>query len=86
MKCGFVLSVLALAGSVLAWGDCADFDATGIVNSYINILEQLPSTAAANATAQALLVDDYSETSDSILMLEGLPVSYFTHHGTILPR
>ena len=44
-------------------------------HSYLEILTHQPSVAAANATAQALLVDSYTETSDSILSLEGQPVS-----------
>lgn len=77
MKCAsFIHSILALVGTVLAgWDNCPEVDSTAIVNSYINILLQMPTLAAANASAQALLVDDYSETSDSILTLEGLPVS-----------
>ena len=83
MKFASVFSVLASAATALAtWENCPKFDATEIVNNYINILSHLPTLEAANATAQALLVENYSETSDSILTLEGLPVS----HSPVMKR
>jgi len=76
MKFASILSVLALAITALATSEkCPKFNATELVTKYIDILEHKPSLKAANASAQALLVDDYSETSDSILALSGLPVS-----------
>jgi hypothetical protein len=47
--------------------------AEDVVAKFITILSH-PDIATANATAQALLADGYSETSDSILSLEGQPV------------
>ena len=52
-------------------------DAEKIVTEYIAILAHNSSDLGdANATAQALLDPNYSEISDSVLLLEGLPV-YF---------
>lgn len=82
------LASSALAGPLAArdnswgnWGNgnCASnclsqATAESIVNQYISILAHTDATAA-NATAQALLADDYQEISDSILSLEGQPVS-----------
>lgn len=71
-------AALGLASSAFAapaWGNClAQSAAEDIVNQYITILSH-PDISAANATAQALLADDYQEISDSILSLEGQPVS-----------
>lgn len=47
--------------------------ANGIVSQFIVGLQH-PDVPAANATLQALLADDFKETSDSILSLEGQPV------------
>jgi hypothetical protein len=50
-------------------------DAEKIVTEYIAILSHTWSDLGdANATAQALLDDNYQEISDSVLSLEGLPV------------
>lgn len=48
--------------------------ATNIVNDFITVLEHT-SVKAANATAQKLFAEAYVETSDSILALQGRPVS-----------
>jgi hypothetical protein len=51
-------------------------DAETIVARYIAILSHGSSDLGdANATAQALLDDRYTEISDSVLSLKGLPVS-----------
>jgi hypothetical protein len=51
-------------------------DAEKIVTEYIAILSHTSSDLGdANATAQALLDDNYQEISDSVLSLKGLPVS-----------
>ena len=58
------------------WGKnkCLSQDqANSIVSQFIVGLTH-PDVPAANATLQALLADDFKETSDSILSLEGLPV------------
>lgn len=47
--------------------------AEDVVAKFITILSH-SDVATANATAQALLADGYSEISDSILSLEGQPV------------
>ena len=84
MKLLALLAPLALVASVTALatpkhGDhsgCLSQDqAESIVNQYISILSHTPDVASANATAQALLDPNYTETSDSILSLEGQPVS-----------
>lgn len=83
MKFSHILSALALTSSAIAapalgrrdWGNClAQSTAEDLVNGYISILEH-SDVATANATAQAILADDYTEISDSILSLEGQPVS-----------
>lgn len=59
-------------------------DAEDIVNKFIAVLNH-PDVNAANATAQALLGDDFYEESDSINMLAGHPVSIshpFPYHMT----
>lgn len=82
MKFASVFAVLASAATVsaatmLATREiCPKVNATEIVDKYIQVLSHLPTIEGANATAQALMVDNYSEISDSILALEGLPVSY----------
>lgn len=47
--------------------------ATSIVNAFLYLLEN-PKAANFNATADALLASDYTDTSDSINQLAGLPV------------
>lgn len=74
-------ATLALATSAFAaptWSNClAQSEAESIVNQYISILTH-SDIQTANATAQALLADDYEEISDSILSLEGQPVCLFS--------
>ncbi|OQV06603.1 hypothetical protein CLAIMM_11148 [Cladophialophora immunda] len=64
-----------------SWQDClSQSEAESIVNQYITILEHT-DVAAANATAQSLLDENYTETSDSILSLEGQPLGTATFVG-----
>ena len=57
------------------WQKClSQSEAESIVDQYASILTHSDVTSA-NATAQALLDDNYTEISDSILSLEGQPVS-----------
>lgn len=85
MKFSLALAPLALVTSVTAstlhtrdwsdWQNClSQSQAETIVNEYASILTH-SDPAAANATAQALLDVNYVEISDSILSLEGQPVS-----------
>lgn len=84
MKYSYIVSALGLASSVFAaptevrrsdWSACIpQADAESLVDKYISILTHSDITTA-NATAQAILADDYQEISDSILSLEGQPVS-----------
>ncbi|KAK3669366.1 hypothetical protein LTR78_010749 [Recurvomyces mirabilis] len=46
--------------------------ATDLVNTAITVFNHLPTQDGANATAQALLTDDFGEYSDSIKSLQGL--------------
>ncbi|EHY56004.1 hypothetical protein HRR83_006617 [Exophiala dermatitidis] len=63
------------------YSDClSQGQAESIVNQYISILTHTNVTAA-NATAQALLDENYTEISDSILSLEGLPLGNATFVG-----
>jgi hypothetical protein len=75
MKLSIIIAPLALASTALAWnpsGPClSDVYATKIVNDFISILEH---TGNANATAQALLADNYTEQGDSINIIAGRPV------------
>lgn len=74
-------ATLALATSAFAapsswgsWPNClAQSEAESIVNQYISVLAH-SNVQTANATAQALLTNDYQEISDSILSLEGQAV------------
>lgn len=76
-----VAALLALATSAFAgpiWSSClAQNEAESIVNQYISILTH-SDIQTANATAQALLADDYTEIPDSILSLEAQPMSRTT--------
>jgi hypothetical protein len=55
-------------------------DATTIVGRYIAFLEHVPSDLGdANATAQLLLDDNYTEISDSFLSLKQSPVRSSPH-------
>lgn len=88
MKFSQIISAIALISTAVAapqgwgnWGQCSDdcitqATATDIVNKFITILNHY-DIPAANATAQALLADNFAEISDSILSLEGQPVSIF---------
>ncbi|KIX95415.1 uncharacterized protein Z520_08932 [Fonsecaea multimorphosa CBS 102226] len=90
MKFIYLLAPLSLVAGVMAaahprrdsgWQDClSQTEAESIVNQYISILEHT-DVAAANATAQSLLDANYTETSDSILSLEGLPLGTATFVG-----
>jgi len=63
------------------WQDClSQSEAESIVSQYSSLLSHSDPTTA-NATAQALLADDYVEISDSILSLEGLPLGSATFVG-----
>ncbi|KEF63120.1 uncharacterized protein A1O9_01096 [Exophiala aquamarina CBS 119918] len=55
-------------------------DAEDIVNKFISVLNH-PDVKASNATAQALIGDDFFEESDSINMLAGHPVGSVTFSG-----
>ncbi|EXJ71515.1 uncharacterized protein A1O5_05323 [Cladophialophora psammophila CBS 110553] len=90
MKLLSTLTPLSLLAGVMAlstpkrsgdWQDClSQDDAELIVGQYITILEHT-DVAAANATAQSLLDPNYTETRDSILSLEGLPLGTATFVG-----
>jgi hypothetical protein len=82
MKLFTILTAFAAAVSAAAlpepvpeprWACIPQWKAEKIVSSFIEILQH-PDIPAANATAQALLADDFQEISDSILSLEGAPV------------
>jgi hypothetical protein len=85
MKLLQLLTPLALVAAATAsalprrgggWEDClSQSEAESIVSQFMSILSH-SDPATANATALALLDDNYTEISDSILSLEGLPVSY----------
>lgn len=71
-------SVVAATAAVLPRGGCEGLSqefAEGVVAQFISILSH-SDVATANATAQALLADGYTEISDSILSLEGQPVRH----------
>lgn len=66
-----------LSGFPLGNGNCLnDQQATYIVNQFKSILTN-PNRKAAATTANALLDAGYTETSDSINVLDGTPVSIF---------
>jgi hypothetical protein len=67
-------SAAALPAPEQRWDCIPQWKAEKIVSQFIEILQH-PDIPAANATAQALLADDFQEISDSILSLEGAPVS-----------
>lgn len=81
----YLTSVVAVATAAAVpnrrgqeWQNClSQAEAENLVGQYMSILEHSPSPQAANATAQALLDNNYQEISDSILSLEGLPVSHY---------
>jgi len=85
------LSVIAAAGlASLAvaspldqrWYCISESTATSIVDEYIGVLSHQNTTLGTpNQTAQAILDDNYTETSDSILSLEGQPLGTATFVG-----
>jgi len=78
MKSTLVATALGLAAAVFAAPQACltQRQANRLVNRFIGILDHQGSDLGdANATAQALIADDYQEISDSILSLEGAPVS-----------
>ncbi|KAJ9606584.1 hypothetical protein H2200_008592 [Cladophialophora chaetospira] len=88
MKLLSLFAPLALVSSITALatpkrGDycLTQAEAETIVSQYISILSHTPDIATANATAQALLDPNYTETSDSILSLEGQPLGGITFQG-----
>jgi hypothetical protein len=58
------------------------WQATNIVNAFLYLLAN-PTAANFNATAKALLSKDYTDTSDSINQLAGIPVGScpFIHYS-----
>jgi hypothetical protein len=56
--------------------------ATNIVNAFLYLLAN-PKATNFNATANALFSDDFTDTSDSINQLAGIPVrsSPFIHYS-----
>ena len=70
----FLAAVSATGSPKRTHGKClSQSTAENIVGQFITILNHY-DVPAANATAQALLAEDFTETSDSILSLEGRPV------------
>jgi len=93
MKFSTIASGLALASAAAAspLQRClTQQQGNTIVNKFISILEDKSYNGqSANATAEALIANDYVEISDSILSLEGAPVSprpgiVFIHNLTAL--
>ena len=81
MKFFGVLAPLVMATTALAapgWGDrngaLSQRDAEDIVAKFSSILTHA-DIPTANKTAQALIAEGYTETSDSINILAGFPVS-----------
>jgi hypothetical protein len=60
-------------------GCLAPWQATNIVNAFLYLLAN-PTAANFNATADALLSKDFTDTSDSIDQLAGLPVRSCPFH------
>lgn len=91
MKFTSVLAALAATAVVASpveslkrgYGEClCQADAEKIVTEYIAILSHTSSDLGnASETAQALLDDNYTEISDSILSLEGQPLGTATFVG-----
>lgn len=99
LACGLALASTVVAGPLQARGypGCLSKDtATTLVNRYIGVLSHNGSDLGnANTTAQAILDDNYEEVSDSILSLEGQPVSTppvlsstlaLTFHSSVVSR
>jgi hypothetical protein len=66
--------------------DCLKpWQATNIVNAFLYLLAN-PKAANFNATAKALLSKDFTDTSDSINQLAGIPVGScpFIHYSLVL--
>lgn len=87
MKFFGVLASLALATTTLAapgWNDwnsaLTQKDAEDIVAKFSSVLTHA-DIPTANKTAQALIADGYTETSDSINILAGYPVSISARHN-----
>lgn len=97
MKAFSFLGSLALLGAAVSgsalpktrtadWQNClTQSEAESIVDQYTSILSHSDVTSA-NATAQALLDDNYTEISDSILSLEGQPVSTYIARSFVRPK
>ena len=90
MKFTSVVTVIGLTASVMAspllderrWNCISQYTADTLVSEYIGVLShQDTDLGTPNQTAQAILDDNYSETSDSILSLEGLPLGTVTFSG-----
>lgn len=79
MKFFSLLAPLALVSSALAFptlvlNSISQREAEDIVNKFTQILDH-SNLPAANATAQALIANNFVEKSDSINILAGIPVS-----------
>ncbi|KEF52448.1 uncharacterized protein A1O9_11689 [Exophiala aquamarina CBS 119918] len=71
----------ALPGGWNDWNNAlTQGDATDIVSKFITILSH-SDVSVANATAQALIADNFFEKSDSINMLAGFPLGSTTTTG-----
>ncbi|KAJ9664352.1 hypothetical protein H2198_000281 [Neophaeococcomyces mojaviensis] len=91
MKFSLFAASLALVASVVAsplqvrngCPNCLSKEAaTTLVNRFIGVLDHAGSDLGdANATAQAILDNNYQEISDSILSLEGQPLGGVTFQG-----
>jgi hypothetical protein len=89
MKFTSITVAMGLASSALAspvnrrgYGCLSHSFAETIVSEYASILSHTNSDLGTpNATAQAILSDNYEEISDSILSLEGLPLGGVTFAG-----
>jgi hypothetical protein len=93
MKFASILAAVGLASTALASPleerNCkrcvSQSFADSIVGDYVAVLSQMnTSYGTPNQTAQAILDDNYTETSDSILSLEGLPLGTATFVGKAL--
>lgn len=92
MKFSSILAALGLTASVMAsplaerhWNCISQYAADKLVSEYIGVLShQNTDLGTPNETAQAILDDNYTETSDSILSLEGQPLGTATFVGKAL--
>jgi hypothetical protein len=64
---GSAFTPTPIDGCLMPW------QATNIVNAFLYLLAN-PTATNFNATANALLSDDFTDTSDSINQLAGIPV------------